>query len=151
MKKQILFAVLVLAFLFAFFPSKISAQSVTGTILGTVSDSKGGAVAGAIVTITNADQNIAVRTLTTDQQGQYVAALLPVGRYAVTAESSGFKKVVHSGLVLNVDDKLAVNLTLEVGAVNESVTVARCIGGEHANLAVRDLPRRTRILPCHAT
>jgi len=123
MKKQILFGVLVLKLLLAFFPSMISAQSVTGTILGTVSDSKGGAVAGAIVTITNADQNIAVRTLTTDQQGQYVAALLPVGRYAVTAESSGFKKVVHSGLVLNVDDKLAVNLTLEVGAVNESVTV----------------------------
>lgn len=98
-------------------------QSVTGTILGTVSDSKGGAVASAAVTITNADQNIAVRTLTTDQQGQYVAALLPVGRYTVTAEASGFKKVVHSGLVLNVDDKLAVNLTLEVGAVSESVTV----------------------------
>jgi len=123
MRKKILFGVLGVAFLFMFFPSMISAQSVTGTILGTVSDSKGGAVAGATVTITNADQNIAIRTLTTDPQGQYVAALLPAGRYTVTAEASGFKKVVHSGLVLNVDDKLAVNLSLEVGSVNESVTV----------------------------
>ena len=98
-------------------------QTVTGTILGTVTDSKGGAVANATVTITNSDQNIAVRILTTDQQGQYVAALLPVGRYSVTAEGSGFKKAVHAGLVLNVDDKLAVNLTLEVGAVSEIVTV----------------------------
>ncbi len=98
-------------------------QNVTGTILGTVTDSKGGAVANATVTITNSDQNIVVRTLTTDQEGQYIAPLLPVGRYSVTGEASGFKKVVHSGLVLNVGDKLAVNLTLEVGSVNESVTV----------------------------
>lgn len=98
-------------------------QNVTGTIAGTVTDSKGAAIASATVTITNADQNIAVRTLTTDQLGQYAAPLLPVGRYRVTAEAQGFKKAVRSGLVLNVDDKLAVNLTLEVGSVNESVTV----------------------------
>lgn len=98
-------------------------QNITGTIAGTVSDSKGGAVANATVTITNADQNIIVRTLTTDQQGQYVAALLPVGRYNVTAEASGFKKAVQSGLVLNVGDKLAANLTLEVGSVTETVSV----------------------------
>lgn len=98
-------------------------QNVTGTISGTVTDSKGGAVANATVTVTNSDQNVTVRTLTTDEQGQFVAALLPVGRYSVTAEASGFKKAVHAGLVLNVGDRLAVNLTLEVGSVNESVTV----------------------------
>jgi carboxypeptidase family protein len=123
MKKQILFGLLALAFLLVIFPSSVSAQSVTGTILGTVTDPKGGAVANATVTVTNSDQNIAVRTVTTDQQGQFTVPLLPVGRYSVTAEASGFKKVVHSGLVLNVDDKLAINLTLEVGAVSESVTV----------------------------
>lgn len=98
-------------------------QNVTGTIAGAVTDSKGGAIANATVIVTNSDQNVAVRTVTTDEQGQYVAALLPVGRYSVTAEAVGFKKVVHAGLVLNVGDKLAVNLTLEVGSVNESVTV----------------------------
>lgn len=98
-------------------------QNVTGTILGTVADSKGDAVANATVTITNTDQNIAVRTVTTDQQGQYVVPLLPVGRYNVTAEATGFKKAIQAGIVLNVNDKVAVNLTLEVGAVTESVTV----------------------------
>jgi hypothetical protein len=123
MKKQILFGLLALAFLLTIFSPAVSAQSVTGTILGTVSDPKGGAVPNATVTIKNSDQNIAVRTVTTDQQGQYVVPLLPVGRYSVTVEASGFKKAVHSGLVLNVDDKLAVNLTLEVGPVSETVTV----------------------------
>ena len=98
-------------------------QNVTGTILGTVTDSKGGALANATVTITNADQNIAIRTLTTDQQGQYVAPLLAVGRYRVTAEGPRFKRATQTGLVLNVNDKLAVNLALEVGAVSETVTV----------------------------
>src|SRR5439155_77919 len=98
-------------------------QNTTGTILGTVSDSKGGAIANVTVTITNSDQNVVVRTITTDEQGQFTVPLLPVGRYSVKAEASGFKRAVHSGLVLNVSDKLAVNLTLEVGSVNETVTV----------------------------
>jgi hypothetical protein len=123
MKWKILLGVVGFLWLFSAFAPVVSAQSVTGTILGTVSDSKGGAIAGVTVTITNTDQNVVVRTVTTDQQGQYVAPLLPVGRYSVTVEASGFKRAVHSGFVLNVDDKLAVNLTLEVGTVTESVTV----------------------------
>jgi hypothetical protein len=98
-------------------------QSVTGTISGTVSDPKGGVVPNVKITVTNADQQVDVRTVTTDDHGQYVVPLLPVGRYNVTAEAVGFKKAVQSGFVLNVDDKLAVNFTLEVGAVSESVTV----------------------------
>lgn len=98
-------------------------QEVTGTISGTVSDSKGGVVANAAVTITNSDQRIVVRTLTTDDRGQYVAPSLRVGHYQVSAEIAGFKKVTQSGFVLNVNDKLAVNFTLEVGAVNETVSV----------------------------
>jgi len=98
-------------------------QNVTGTISGTVSDSKGGVMPNVSVTVTNADQKIAVRALTTDERGQYVAALLPVGRYNVTVEVSGFKKATQSGIVLNVDDRLSVNFTLEVGSVSEMVSV----------------------------
>jgi hypothetical protein len=123
MKKQVLFVLLALAFVLAVFPSAVSAQAVTGTILGTVTDSKGGAIANVTITVTNSDQNVVVRTVTTDESGQFTVPLLPVGRYSVTAEASGFKRTVHSGLVLNVGDKLAVNLTLEVGTVSESVTV----------------------------
>src|SRR5438876_3788876 len=99
------------------------AQSTTGMILGTVYDSSGASVAGATVTITNSDQNVVVRSVTPDDSGQFVAPQLPVGRYSVSAELKGFKKVVRTGLVLNVGDKLGVNLTLEAGAVTDTVTV----------------------------
>src|SRR5207302_5661952 len=87
---------------------RAAAQEVTGSVSGTVTDSKGGVVPNAKVTITNTDQQIMVRTLTTDEHGQYAAPLLPVGHYSVTVEIAGFKRVTHSGLVLNVSDKLAV-------------------------------------------
>jgi Carboxypeptidase regulatory-like domain len=99
------------------------AQEVTGSISGTVTDSKGGAVPDAKVTITNSDQQVVARTLTTDGNGQYAAPLLPVGHYSVSVEIAGFKKIKQSGFVLNVSDKLAVNFTLEVGAVTETVSV----------------------------
>ena len=99
------------------------AQEVTGSIVGTVTDSKGGVVPNAKVTITNSDQHVVVRTLTTDDHGQYAAPLLPVGHYSVTVEVAGFKKVTQTGIVLNVSDKLAANFTLEVGTVSESVSV----------------------------
>src|ERR1700693_4369058 len=103
--------------------ANVSAQEITGSIVGTVMDSKGGIVPNAKVTITNTDQQVVVRTLTTDDHGQYAAPLLPVGHYSVTAEIAGFKKVTQRGVALNVNDKLAVNFTLEVGAVSETVNV----------------------------
>jgi carboxypeptidase family protein len=102
---------------------RAAAQETTGSIAGTVSDSKGGVVPNAKVTITNSDKQVVVRTLTTDDHGQYAAPLLPVGRYSVTVESAGFKKVTQSSFLVNVNDKLAANFTLEVGAVNETVSV----------------------------
>ncbi len=118
-----LFVVLLVVGLCAGLCGAAWAQEVTGSILGTVSDSKGGVVPNAKVIITNSDQQVAVRTLTTDERGQYAAPLLPVGHYSVTVEIAGFKKVTQSGFVLNVSDKLAANFTLEVGALSESVNV----------------------------
>src|ERR1700704_4143753 len=74
----------------------VSAQEITGSIVGTVSDSKGGVVPNARVTITNTDQQVVVRTLTTDDHGQYAGPLLSVGRYSVTVEIAGFRKVTQS-------------------------------------------------------
>src|SRR5689334_21385455 len=102
---------------------RATAQEVTGSISGTVTDSKGGVVPNAKVTITNTDQQVVVRTLTTDERGQYTAPLLPIGHYSVAVEIAGFKKLTQSGVVLNVNDKLAVNFTLEVGGVSETVSV----------------------------
>jgi hypothetical protein len=99
------------------------AQEVTGSIVGTVTDSKGGVVPNAKVTITNTDKQVVVRTLTTDDHGLYAAPLLPVGRYSVSVEVAGFKKVTETGVMLNVNDKLAVNFSLEVGTLSETVSV----------------------------
>jgi len=99
------------------------AQYTTGAIQGTVTDSKGGAVANVTVTVTNADRNTVIRTVTTDPNGEYSAVLLPTGKYTITAETAGFKKVTQNGIELNVNEKLRVNLTLEVGAVTDTVNV----------------------------
>lgn len=98
-------------------------QNITGTIVGTVFDSKGGAVANATVTVTNTDRNEVIRSVNTDASGGYVALLLPIGRYTVSVEMAGFKKAKVTDISLNVNDKLTVNLTIEVGSVTESVTV----------------------------
>jgi len=100
-----------------------SAQEITGSIVGTVADSSGAAVAGAKVTIKNLDKNVVLRTVTTEPNGRYLAAYLPVGRYEVVSEAPNFKKSVYSNIVLNVADKLTINLSLEVGSVTETVSV----------------------------
>ena len=121
--KRILSVGLVLAALLAICAINISAQNVTGTILGTVSDSKGGVAPNVAVTITNADEGVVVRMVRTDGHGEFVVALLPVGRYNVAAEITGFKKAIQSGIVLNVDDRIAVNFSLEVGSVSDTISV----------------------------
>src|SRR5882724_117733 len=109
--------------IFAGLGSAAFGQNVTGTIVGKVLDSKGGTVPNAQVTVVDADQRIVARVISTDDSGEFVAALLPVGRYNVTAEVSGFKKLIRNGIVLNVGDRIDVSLTLEVGSVTETVSV----------------------------
>ena len=113
----------VLAGLLLGFASAAVAQVVTGTISGTVKDSSGAVVPNATVTITNTDKNITARTLKTDAAGGYSAPLLPVGQYAVKVEANGFATASQSNIALNVNENLAVNLTLQVGSSSQTVTV----------------------------
>lgn len=110
----------VLLFVFA---SSGAAQEVTGTIVGTVQDTQGKVVPKAAVTLNNTDKNIVVLKVETNDRGDYVAPLLPIGRYSITAEFAGFKKVTRTNVVLNVNDHLTINFTLEPGSVQEQVTV----------------------------
>ncbi len=98
------------------------AQTTTGSIVGTVTDKTGAVVPGASVTITNVDTGITTKT-STDNSGNYVVTPLPVGHYSVTVEAQGFKKSVSGGITLNVQDRIGVNVTLEVGQVTETVEV----------------------------
>ncbi len=101
----------------------ISAQTTAGAIVGTVTDPSGAVIAGADVTVTNVDTNIAVKT-TTDSAGEYVVTPLNIGRYSVTIGAAGFKRSVRSDITLNVQDRLRVDAKLEVGAVTDTVEVA---------------------------
>jgi hypothetical protein len=98
-------------------------QEVTGSIVGSVKDASGASIPKAKVTLFHLDRNIVMRTVTTDDRGDYVAPLLPIGRYSVTAEASGFKKQTQTNIALNVNDRLTIDVTLEVGNVSEVVTV----------------------------
>jgi hypothetical protein len=100
----------------------LSAQTTSGSIVGTVTDPSGGVIAGASVTITNTDTGIAVKT-TTDNAGNYVATPLQVGRYSVAVEAAGFKKSVRSDITVNVQDRIRADAALEVGAVTDTVQV----------------------------
>ncbi|MBI4910448.1 MAG: carboxypeptidase regulatory-like domain-containing protein [Acidobacteria bacterium] len=98
-------------------------QDTRGTISGTVADSQGAMIAAASVTVTNTGTGT-VTMLVTNTSGYYEAPLLLPGTYSVTAETTGFKKAVRSGVTLGHSDRLQVNFTMEVGGVTESVTVS---------------------------
>ena len=99
------------------------AQTIRGTLTGTVSDSSGGVVPGATVTATNAATGIAA-SVVTNQQGGYTMPLLPPGNYSVMVELPGFKRYVHSGVVIEIAQTTRLDAQLQIGAVSEDVHVA---------------------------
>jgi Carboxypeptidase regulatory-like domain/TonB dependent receptor-like, beta-barrel len=97
-------------------------QAANGTIEGTVTDTSSGVLPGVTVTITNIETG-AERSVTTNADGRYRSLLLPLGRYRVVAELPGFKKFDQSGIGLQAGQTGVINVTLEVGAVSEAITV----------------------------
>ncbi len=102
--------------------SPVTAQVVTGTILGTVTDKTGAVVPGATITIRNTGTDL-TRVLVTDEQGRYREPQLPVGVYEVRAELAGFTTQVRPKIQLTVGSELVINFALELGSLEESVTV----------------------------
>lgn len=100
-----------------------AAQTVTGSISGTVHDSSGAVIPNAKVTITDTDKNAVVRTMETGAEGHYSAPGLPIGHYSVAVEVPNFQKYVQSGIALNVNDKLTVDPAMKVGSAQEVVNV----------------------------
>jgi len=97
-------------------------QTDTGSIVGTVTDKSGASLPNAMVTVTNVGTNRKT-VVKTDRQGTYVATSLQIGNYAVQIQAEGFKEVTRTGIALNVQDRLRVDFTLQVGSVVEQVTV----------------------------
>ncbi|HXC70411.1 MAG TPA: carboxypeptidase regulatory-like domain-containing protein [Pyrinomonadaceae bacterium] len=117
--RRLLFPALVFALLFA--PSTF-AQTVTGTIQGTVSDSRGAIVPGANVVIRNLDTG-QERNLKTGGEGTYVAPFLPLGKYTVTVTTAGFNKVAQENIEVTLNQTRVINFTLQPSSLTEAVVV----------------------------
>ncbi len=98
------------------------AQMTTSSILGTVRDSSGAAVASAGVKIRNLGTNDA-REVITMSDGRFRVPLLPPGSYEVTVTATGFGKYVQGPIVLRLGQDAEVDLKLEVASINETITV----------------------------
>jgi hypothetical protein len=129
------------------------AQVATGSIVGTVVDASSQVVPGAPVTVRNVDRNTTT-VVTTGQDGSYAALFLVPGRYEVQIELQGFRSWVRRDLVLQVNDRLRIDATLEVGAVEEVTTVTASapvvrmdsseVGTVIEEIAIKELPLNGR-------
>jgi carboxypeptidase family protein/TonB-dependent receptor-like protein len=98
------------------------AQAVKGSLLGNVTDAAGLAMPGATVTITETATNISY-TAVTNESGFYTFSNLKDGTYRVVGELSGFKKTVRDGVIVPVNATIRVDLRMEIGALEETITV----------------------------
>jgi hypothetical protein len=101
---------------------RVRAQAVYGSIIGTVTDPKGAAVAAANVTITDLTKNVS-RTVRTNEDGNYSATSLIPGRYQVKVEQQGHKTSVQE-VEVRVDVGTRADFSLELGTLSETVTVS---------------------------
>jgi Carboxypeptidase regulatory-like domain/TonB dependent receptor len=108
------------------FSSVLRAQLTTTTIYGRVTDANGGTIAGAEVTVTNTDTNLS-RTAQTNAEGEYRIELLPVGNYRAEIAAQAFKRFVRAGVVLEVNVPARVDAMLQLGNINQTVTVSESV------------------------
>src|ERR1700730_6728199 len=97
-------------------------QKDAGSIAGTIKDASGATVPQAKITVTEVDKGTSLIT-STGSSGDYVASPLPIGRYSVKVAMNGFKTAVTEAIEVQVQQRAVVDITLQVGAVAEQVTV----------------------------
>src|SRR6266436_9897206 len=123
MKRQALFGwVLVICLALGFGAGTAVGQAVFGSIIGTVTDPQGNAVAGAKVTVTSVTKSFAYDT-TTNESGNYSVTHLIPDTYKIHVESAGFKATDIPSVQVSADASAHVDATMQVGAVTQSVEV----------------------------
>lgn len=115
-------AVLLTALSFGITNLRAQSQALNGQIEGVVSDSNSAAISGATVIARNIGTGTE-RTATTDSSGVYRFPLLPLGTYRVTVEAANFKRLVREGITLVAGQTATVDLGLEVGGLENTVTI----------------------------
>jgi hypothetical protein len=98
-------------------------QAFTGSISGIVTDATGAVIAAARITVTDMERNTAFTTRS-NETGFYVVSQLPIGRYRIAAEKSGFRPYILEGFPLAAEQRASVNISLEVGMATAEVTVS---------------------------
>jgi hypothetical protein len=131
----------------------VSAQTFSGSLLGTVQDASGAAIPEATISATNTETNQRVESKSA-ADGKYVLTPLPPGSYRLEANATGFKRFLREGIVLQVQQQARVDIALAVGDVTESVTVTAdastletttaTIGKVVSNKAIMELPLNSR-------
>ena len=145
--------VLVVAMVVCLGAPSVFGQSFTGQIVGTVKDSTGAVLPGALIAITHLQTNQQL-AVTANEHGRYVSVPLDVGEYRVEGTLSGFKRSAKSGITVRIQDTVVVDLVLEVGSLSEEVevsgdvaqleTTSSSLGKVVDNRRIRDLPLNTR-------
>jgi outer membrane receptor protein involved in Fe transport len=103
-------------------PASGAAQETRGSVFGIVRDASGAVLTGIPVVVTNEETNVATASTTNDRGAYEVPYLLP-GSYRVVVDVSGMKKFTQTGLPLSVNNRVEVNVSLEVGTLTDEVTV----------------------------
>jgi hypothetical protein len=144
---------LVLSLLLLAFPVSLLAQQGTSEVRGRVSDQQGGILPGVTVVVTNQDTGI-YREVTSNADGTYFVTGIVPGTYEIAAQLAGFKKFQRRDVLLGIGRTTTVDLQLEVGALEEVVTVtsetplidltSQEIGGNITKDEINDLPSVNR-------
>jgi hypothetical protein len=128
--------------------TSVLAQTPTGQISGRVTDASGAVLPGVDVKFTQTDTGL-VRSVVTNEGGQYVVPSLPVGPYRLEVALQGFRTFVQSNIVLQVNANLVVDASLSIGELNETITVTSRpsdIAVETRSMGVGAVIERERIL-----
>ncbi|MGA8236396.1 MAG: carboxypeptidase regulatory-like domain-containing protein [Candidatus Sulfotelmatobacter sp.] len=134
-------------------PALLPAQGASGRILGRVADPTGAVLSGAKVTLTNQATAIS-RDATTNESGDYSFVEVPPGTYTVQFELTGFKKNVQKNIIVDVNQVVTLNSTLQIGGSQETVevtseapqvdTTSTQLGAVINDRSVNELPLNTR-------
>ena len=107
-------------------PAWAQSQSINGTIRGHVTDATGASVAGATVTVTNAEMGY-TKTITTEGDGYFVLVNLPLGTYKVSVSREGFSTAAYDQIVLTAGKETVLDPSLKVGNTKEQIDVSATI------------------------
>src|SRR6266498_1758218 len=118
----------------------------TAAIFGGISDTQGAAIPGASVTLTSTGTG-QVRRIQTDESGQYLFSSLPIGTYSIVVEQPAFKRYERTGILLQANENVKVDIPLEVGDIKTTVSVdAAASQVEVRSSTLKETVDRTRVV-----